>query len=498
VRRATLAALAAAALVAVPAAAQTTAQRVAALDAYVAKAVKDWHAPGLAIAVVKDDSVIFAKGYGVRELGKPDPVDAGTRFAIGSTTKAMTVVALGMLVDEGRLRWDDPVTKHLPEFRLSDPYVTREITIRDLLTHRAGLGNADLLWADGEYSTAEIVRRVGFLPLAYSMRSGWVYQNIMYAVAGQVVERVSGMPWETFLRTRIFQPLGMTATEPLLSGLAGQPNVASPHAEEGDTMRLTQNRSVDPVKAAGSVWSSVGDMARWTRFILDSGRVGGRRLLKEATFREMLTPQTIADPAIYETFALIKPHFITYGLGWFLHDYRGQAVAMHTGSINGMSAIIGLIPDQRLGVYVLANGDHVELRHALMLEVFDRFTGQPPQNWSARLLTLYGGLREQAVAAQRQAEQRRATDTHPSLPLARYAGTYESPTYGRVVVTEQGGALRLQFGKRIGDLSHWQYDTFQSRWTDAALSRSLVVFDPDGAGNVSGVRAFGATFTRQR
>jgi hypothetical protein len=289
----------------------------------------------------------------------------------------------------------------------------------------------------------------------------------------------------------------MTATEPLLSGVVGKPNVATPHAESEGTFRVTQNRSVDPVKAAGSVWSSVGDMAKWIRFVLDSGRVGGRRLVQERTFREWLTPQTVADPAIYPTFQLIRPHFITYGLGWFLHDYRGHAVAMHTGSINGMSAIVGLIPDQRLGIVVLENGDHIEARHALMLEAFDRFTGGPSQDWSARLLTLYGTAAEQARAAQRQAEQRRATDTRPSLPLVRYAGTYESATYGRVVVTEQGGGLRLQFGKRVGDLSHWQYDTFQARWT-GSQAPSLVVFDPDGTGNVSGVRAFGATFVRQR
>jgi CubicO group peptidase (beta-lactamase class C family) len=490
------------ALLAVPLPAQTTAQRVAQFDAYVAQAVRDWHVPGLAIAVVQGDSVILARGYGVRELGKPGAVDAGTRFAIGSTTKAMTAAALGMLVDEGKLRWDDPVTKHLPDFRLSDPWVTREITVRDLLTHRAGLGNADMLWADDAYSTDEIIRRVGALPLAYSMRSGWVYQNIMYAVAGKVVERVSGMPWETFLRTRLFQPLGMTATEPLLAGLAGQPNVAAPHGEIGDSLRVIQNRSVDPVKAAGSVWSSVGDMAKWMRFVLDSGRVGGKRLLAPTTFRELLTPQTIADPAIYPTFQVIRPHFITYGLGWFLHDYAGQAVAMHTGSIDGMSAIIGLIPDRRLGVYVLANADHAELRHALMLAAFDRFAGTaatPPRDWSAELQTLYGGARERALAAQRQQEQRRAADSRPSLPVARYAGTYTDPTFGDVTVTEQNGALRLAYGKgRVGDLSHWQYDTFRARWTDPRLSPSLVVFDPDGMGGVSGVRAFGISFQRVR
>jgi CubicO group peptidase (beta-lactamase class C family) len=471
---------------------------LAQLDAYVAKAVKDWHAPGLAIAVVKDDSVVFAKGYGVRELGKPDAVDVGTRFAIGSTTKAMTVAALGMLVDEGKLKWDDPVTKYLPDFRLSDPWVTQQITVRDLLTHRTGLGNADLLWAGADYSTAEIIRRVRYLPLAYSPRSQFIYQNIMYAAAGQVVEAVAGMPWEQFLRTRIFTPLGMSATVPLLADLAEQPNVASPHAEIDDTMRVIQNRTVDPVKAAGSVWSSVGDMSKWMKFILDSGRVGDRRLLKAATVKEMLTPQMVADKE-YPTFDAVHSHFFDYGLGFFLQDYAGQAIAMHTGSIDGMCAIIGLIPDKRLGVYVLENADHVELRHALMYQVFDMYLGNTGHDWSAELRKLYDSLSTQAKAAQQRAESQHATGTHPSLALDRYAGTYHSDAYGDVRVTQNGEVLHVSFGRAYdGDLSHWQYDTFRARWADRRSGRGTLVFVPDGTGGVGALKAFGATFTKAK
>src|SRR5688572_31826848 len=233
---------------------------LAAFDAYVTKAVRDWHIPGLAVAIVEDDSVVFAKGYGVRELGKADAVDTSTRFAIGSTTKAMTVVALGMLVDEGKVRWDDPVIQHLPGFRVGDPYVTRELTVRDLVTHRGGLGNADQLWASTDYTTDDIMRRVATLEPAYSLRSRFIYQNIMYVVAGEVIEAASGMSWAAFLRTRIFQPLGMTATVATLADLTGKPNVASPHMEIRDTLRAVTNRSVDAVAPAGSVWSSVGDM----------------------------------------------------------------------------------------------------------------------------------------------------------------------------------------------------------------------------------------------
>ncbi len=482
---------------------------VAALDAYFARAARDWHVPGLAVAVVAGDSIVLAKGYGVRESGKPAPVDAHTRFAIGSTTKAMTVAALGMLVDEGKVRWDDPVIKYLPAFRLADPYVTRALTVRDLLTHRSGLGNADLLWTDGDYSHDEIVRRMATLRPAYPFRAGFVYQNIMYAVAGDVVAAASGMPWETFLRARIWSPLGMNETEPTLAAIANGADVATPHAEvhdsaNGGSVRVVPNRAVDAVKAAGSVWSSVTDMARWTRFLLDSGRVGGRTLLQPSTFREIFTPQTIAPPATYPATALARPHFFTYGFGWFLEDYRGEPVAMHTGSIDGMSALIGLLPERRVGVYVLANLDHAELRHALMYRVFDAYIGAPTgdggvaaRDWSAELRASFGKQEADARAAARRAEQRRATGTHPSLALDRYAGSYADSTFGTVVVTATGGALQLTYGsRRAGDLEPWQYDTFRARWANPLQDPSLVVFQPDGAGGVASVRVFGVSFGR--
>jgi CubicO group peptidase (beta-lactamase class C family) len=484
------------------AAASADAQRAARpalndLDAYITRAVAEWQIPGLAISIVKDDSVAFAKGYGVRELGKPGAVDAGTRFAIGSTTKAMTAVALGMLVDEKKVRWDEPVITYLPGFRVGDPYVTRELTVRDLLTHRGGLGNADLLWASADYPTEEIMRRVATLAPAYSLRSRFIYQNIMYAVAGDVIAAASGMPWAQFLRTRIFEPLGMKATEPTLAALDGQSNIATPHGEIADTIRPITNRPVDAVGPAGSVWSSVGDMAKWARFILDSGRVGGKRLLSDATFRELLSPQVVAPREMYSTMTLVRPHFFTYGLGWFLHDYQGQAVAMHTGSIDGMSALIGLIPDRRLGVYVLANLDHAELRHALMYRVFDMYSGNAARDWSKELFALYSGLERQADSARRDQIQRRVADTRPSLPLDRYAGTYTNQTYGNAVVSVRNGVLHFAFGRgRAGTLTHWHYDTFQAKWDDVRRDPSLIVFAPDGAGGVSSVRAFGITFTR--
>ena len=465
-------------------------------DQYVAQAVKDWRIPGLAIAVVADDSLVFAKGYGVLDVSKADRVNEHTRFAIGSTTKAMSSAALGMLVDEGKLKWDDRVIDYLPDFRLYDPWVTRELTIRDLLTHRTGLPSTDLLWARADFSADEMMRRLRFVRPASSFRSQMEYQNNTYAMSGAIIAKVSGMPWEDFVRTRIFAPLGMTETEPLVSGLPGKPNVATPHDAIRDTVRQVPIRTTDPVASAGSVWSSVSDMSKWMRFVLDSGRVGTKRLLTPATFTELVTPQIRAPQALYPALTLSKPHTFSYALGWFVQEYQGQTVWMHTGSIDGMSAIIGLMPDRRVGVYVLANIDHAELRHALMYRVFDMYAGNAPRDWSTDLRQLFASARAQATNA---APTRPAKPTPPTFALDRYVGTYVDSTYGAVDVTLENGALRARFGREeLGALTPWDYDSFRAHGPPPEEAQVPVTFVPSGAGTVASVRVFGVTFARAR
>lgn len=494
-------AMVAAQVVVHPLAAQQAQQApdLAAFDQYVARAARDWHVPGLAIAVVKDDSLVFAKGYGVIEIGKPAPVTEHTRFAIGSTTKAMTTAALAMLVDEGKVHWDDRVIDILPDFRLYDSYVTREIRIRDLLTHRSGLPGTDLLWAVPENASSlpEMVRRLRYVVPESSFRSQWDYQNVVFAISGLIVERVSGMPWETFLRSRIFTPLGMNETEPLVSAIAGKPNVAVPHGEVHDTVHVIPVRSTDMIAPAGSVWSSVADMSKWMRFMLDSGRVGTKRLIKPATFNEIIAPQIRAPMEEYPALELARPHFFSYGLGWFVQDYHGTTVWMHTGSIDGMCAIIGLVPEKRIGVYVLENLDHAELRHALMYKVFDMYSGNPPRDWSTELHTLFAARHKAAQTAQATRAAKHTTGTHPSLPLARYVGTYIDSTYGTVNVTLANSALHGRFGNAdMGDLQPWEYDTFRSQKVGGEKQITPLTFLPDGTGSVSGVEMFGVTFTR--
>ncbi|MGQ0649153.1 MAG: serine hydrolase [Gemmatimonadaceae bacterium] len=473
---------------------------LAAFDAYVARGVRDWEVPGLAVAIVKDDSVVFAKGYGVRQLGTNALVDAHTLFAIGSTTKAMTALSVLMLQEENKVRLGDAVQRYIPSLQLYDPVMTRELTVRDLLTHHTGLPGADLLWSGGNYSTGEIIRRLRWLKPAGSFRSVYNYQNVQYAMAGEVIRAASGLPWPDFVTKRIFEPLGMRETVALLSMTRGRPNVAVPHLRIDDTVRVIDNRPVDPVAAAGSVWSSVSDMGRWMRFVLDSGRAGGRRLIAPPTFVDWLSPQIVVPAgSFYPTTRLTRPHQINYALGWFLHDYRGLSVAMHTGSIDGMIAIIGLVPDERLGVFVLANLDHAELRHALMYRVLDMYTNGPPRDWSADVRTLYDGLETQARQAEAQVNQSRKTDTRPSLELARYAGTYVDSLYGAVDVVHDKGRLRASFGSGFtGWLEHWHYDTFVARWEDRRAGTSTLTFTLDARGAATAAALFGTRFERTK
>lgn len=475
------------------AAAQAKATTPAALekfDTYVAESVRDWNVPGLAIALVQDDSLLFAKGYGVRDIGEQAPVTEHTRFAIGSTTKAMTTAALAMLVDEGELNWDDRVIDHLPDFRLHDPYATRALTVRDLLTHRTGLPATDIYWTRLDYPITEMMRRLEHVQPASSFRSRWNYQNVVYAIAGVLVERLSGMSWDAFVRERLFTPLGMAETEPLDARILQQPNVATPHGATDDSVRTVPQRSVDAVASVGSVWSSVADMSKWLRFMLDTARVGDTPLIASETFREIVAPQIRAPMALYPVLELARPHFFSYALGWFVHDYEGEIVWMHTGSINGMSALVGLLPARRFGVVVLINRDHAELRHALMYRAFDLARGRADRDWSREVRAHFENLA-------RSEPNQPLAGTPPSLPLDHYAGTYSHPGYTDIRVRLDGDSLLMSIGNGPERaLEHRDFDVFRTRQDTTGQNTFTATFVPDGAGGIASLRLFGVSFER--
>jgi CubicO group peptidase (beta-lactamase class C family) len=458
------------------------------LDAYVASGMDDWLVPGLAIAVVKDDSVIFAKGYGVRELGKPGPVDANTLFAIASTSKAFTAAALGMLVDEGKVSWDDPVTKHLPEFEVADPYVTREITVRDLLTHRAGLARDDNLWIAAPWDREQILRHLRYLPQATSFRSRYGYNNLMFIAAGEVAGRASGTGWDDFVERRIFEPLGMERSTSRAAVVDRMENVSFGHDEIDGGIQAVPRRNYDNIGGAGAIWSSVRDMGQWLRMQIAGGAYGGHRLLSDSVIAEMRTPQTIIRLDSVDHRMFPDTHFKAYGFGWNVQDYRGRVLVQHSGSINYTRTQVGFIPSEGIGVVAIANLSSSDLQLALMYRVLDALLGATPTDWNALYLELAERSRARADERAEVLAASRLEGTSPSLPLHAYTGKYESDLWGELTVTQEDGRLAIHYSPEfVADLEHWHHDIFRGTWRRAGDGRSFVTFTLDEGAHITGV-----------
>ncbi|MFN3841293.1 MAG: serine hydrolase [Cyclobacteriaceae bacterium] len=474
-----------------------TDKKVQEFEAYIVKGMKDWEVPGLAVTVVKDGKVLLAKGYGVRELGKTNPVNAQTLFACASTTKAMVAACMGMLVDEGKVNWDDPVYRYLPEFQLYDPYVTRELRIRDLFIHNSGVGNADFLWSIMNIPTEQVLHKMRNVEPSYSLRSGFIYQNIFYVAAGEVIKKISGKPWHEFIRERIFRPLGMTRTVPLLQEVT-DPNQTKPHFKIEGITTVIEHTSADQVGAAGSVWSCAEDISKWVLCMLDSSKYAGGRLLLAKTWTEIFKPQTLVPATqFYPTARLTKPNWTTYGLGWFQHDYKGKKVNFHTGSLAGAIALHGQLPDEKLGIYVFGNFDHAELRHALMYKAFDLFALGGTRDWSAEFLNLYRGIQTEDEKKEKEFESKRVEGTKPTLPLDDYTGKYVSPVYGELVITREGDeliALANNFLKAT--FTHWHFDTFRGWFEKKWYGKENLTYTLGQTGKIVSVQVAGMEFNK--
>ena len=467
-------------------------------DAYVQQAVKDWEAPGLGIVVVKNNQVIFKKGYGVTTLGTDHPVNSQTLFNCASTTKAMTAVCMGILVDQGKVKWDDPVIKYLPEFQLYDPWVTRELRVRDLFLHNSGVGNADFLWGDNHLTGDEILEKMRLVKPSYSMRSSFIYQNIFYLAAGKVIEKVSGIPWSDYVRQQIFQPLGMTNTYSQISQVTST-NIAAPHFRIDKKIQVITRDIADVVGPAGSVLSCIDDMGIWIKTMMDSSKYAGGRLLKPETFKEMFRPQTLVTAdQFYPTKELTKPNFMTYALGWFQQDYRGKKLNFHTGSLAGAVAINAQMPEEKIAVYIFGNLDHVEVRHALMFKTIDYFALGGNRDWSKEFLKLYGDIHAAGEKAEMEYDQKRVLNTHPTLALTEYAGNYEDPLYGKVIIRLENNELSFQLNNEnsAGKISHWNYDSFKAEFNKKWYGKADLQFQLNTIGKVEGLNLDGLQFKK--
>lgn len=477
--------------------AQVDSKKIVEFDRYVDQSRKQWNVPGLSIAVVKDGKVIFRKGYGTTELGKDSPVDTKTLFANASTTKAMNVAVLGMLVDEGRVKWDDRVTDYLPELILSEPWVTRELRVRDLLIHNTGYPSTNFLTGIFNESPDQMFYRLRFVKPQYSFRGGFEYQNTFYTVSGKLIERLTGKRWYEVMTEKLFQPLGMTATVPR-RGLAKTTNMTRPHLLVRDTIRVLNYDSDAEIGAAGGVWSNADEMAIWMTCMLDSGKYQGKRLLSAKTWTEIFKPQNIFPSDEYPVLSIVKPNWLTYGLGWYQIDYRGKKLNFHTGSIEGLTAIVGLMPEEKLGVFIYGNFDHAEVRHALLYKTLDYFALGGNRDWNAEVYSLFQKIRAGEKLKEQTLKASQVKGTTLSHSLDAFAGTYTSKLYGTAKVSVKGSTLWFDLNDHAYEFgaTHWNFDSFEGWSGEFRQYRVPVTFVTDSSGAIQSLKIYDWTFTR--
>ncbi len=463
-----------------------------AIDRFAHRIRDDYGVPGLALAVIKNDKLILAEGFGLRTLHNDQLVDENTHFGIASISKSFTAMALGMLVDEGKLKWDDPVKKHLPSFQLYDAYATRELTVLDLLVHRCGLAtiSAGTVWYGSDYSRQEVIDRYRYLKPVSSFRSEYAYQNVAYLVAGEIIPAITGQSWDSFVAQRIFAPLNMGTTNTSIKAYDRTSNVARPHVLVDSKLREVAPRNYDNVGPAASINTSVRELSAYVRLLLNGGRLQDRQLYSPQIARDLWTPHTIIPlPSDYlPALERFMPQFHqAYALGWIIQDAFGQRKVSHSGGIDGLRSLVTMIPEEDLGIIVFANNEG-PAAWIMSSIIFDLYRGGDPEEWLEPALMQWREMlakRSIAIAGSP------AEGTTPSLDLEQYSGTYNSELYGEIVIRCDQERLTLLFPHTpsfTAKLSHWHYDTFRLDWVDPVMSDGLLSFVIDSQGRVAEMR----------
>ena len=475
------------------------------LDAYVQKVMTQWQVPGLAIAVVQDGKVVLARGYGVRELGKPDKVDADTLFDIASNTKAFTAAALGTLVDSGKLSWDARVVDHIQGFRLSDAYVTQSLTLRDLLTHDSGYCDPGSMWYTSDDSN--VIERLQYQKPDSGFRSAFCYNNTLFLTAGRFIPAVTGESWNAYVAAKLFKPLGMDRSVTTGAALAASSDVAAPHALVDGKVTLIHDywpHNMDIDAPVGGINSSADDMSHWLLMLLAGGKYDGKEVLPSAVLEAMETPQVLikADNESGKILRFWMPGgtFYTYGLGFFIQDYADHKLVWHAGDIDGMASSLALVPDAHLGVVVLSNLDHSDARFAILQHILQLGLGLPLQDTSD---SLYAATQKALKAGEAQEQKLAATrkpGASPTLSLKSYAGLYKDDFNGSARVTEENGhlVLRLEDPDFTGDLEPWHDNTFRVTWRYRFYGKDYLTFDLDAYGKPKTMNTTDPTFHFER
>jgi len=425
-------------------------------DAYVTKTMADGKVPGLSLAIVRNDSVIYVKAYGVKELGKADKVDENTLFEIGSTTKTFTSTLVGIMQTDGKLRFDDKISTHLPDFRLYDPYASAEVTIRDALSHRTGLARGELMWLASGLSRTQIIHRLRFQPPATSFRSAYAYNNPMVVVAGEVAAKAGGSTWEDLIQQRILTPLGMARSIPLVKDFSRVSNAATPHAMGPSGSYAQEHEILENIGPAGSINSTARDMAQYLRFQMGDGTFNGKRIISTAALREIHTPQMLMGGGGGRGNAggVAKPN--AYGLGFMVTDFRDHVYWNHGGNTVGMTTAMGMLPTEKIGAVVLSNLDHTGVPEAVLRYVLERHLKLPIETvaQSGR-----GGGGGGGGGGGRGSATTPVTST-PPLDLTAYTGTFVDSLFGEVTVTVKDGKLNAVRAGLHGTMEHVNRDNF--------------------------------------
>lgn len=469
----------------------------AVIDQTVRDAVAAWHLPGLAIAVVQDDKVVFVRGYGVKDLDKPGAVTPDTLFELGSTTKAFTATALAMLADEKVLSWDDPVRKWVPGFRISDACTDTNITLRDIVSHRSGVARHDELWDYSDYGRAELIRRIGLMKTLAPLRTRYEYNNIMFVTAGEAAANAATTSWEDLIRTRIFAPLEMTGSRITFAEWLKAEHANGYHWDVASSRPVPQTmRNYDAIAPAGTIKSSARDMAQWLRFQLAGGAIGDKRLLSRDALEETREPQTIIPLGPGTRLLYPDQHFANYAMGWNVSDYHGQLLIAHGGALNGFRSNVALLPSRNFGIAILTNVGRGNALSAIRNTLIDRLLGTAPRDWNADLLASETFSIRKAESAKAARAAKRESAPPPSHELAAYAGTYRNAAFGDATIAVENGALVLRWQRVALPLVHENYDTFSAIYDPEEIDET-VQFRLDAEGKIASFSLYGEEFARQ-
>ena len=451
-------------------------------DGFVEQVMKDWHVPGLAVAIVKDGKVVYARGYGYRDLKKEIKVTPDTLFAIGSCSKAFTATALAILADEGRLDWDKPVIDYLPDFRLYDAYATAHLRPRDLVTHQSGLPRHDMVWYGSPLSRKELFERLRHLEPSKPLHAKYQYNNLMFMTAGVLIERLSGNTWEEFVRRRILDPLGMKTSNFSVSDSQKLPDFSLPYEEKNGEVKEIPFRNIDAIGPAGSINSSVSEMTRWLLAQLGKGKFDGRQIISEKALGEVHTPQIVAggDLKYDELF------YGGYAMGWGVTSYRGHPMLAHGGGIDGFTSAVRFLPKDQLGVVVLTNSSS-PASGLIAFNAIDRMLGLSEAPWAQRAKDDAAKAKESQAKAKAEDEAKRKKDAPPTHALKDYAGQFDHPAYQTLTIAQEGEQLKFDLHGLTGGLKHYHYDTFQVAEGAAALEGTKITFLMNRAGEIDRV-----------